>query len=271
MTTVIIPAHDEAATIREVLHRVLDDFTDEPCNVLVVANGCTDGTADAAREVSADIEVVEMEAVGKSGALRRGDELARSFPRIYLDADVEVEPGALRGLATALRKDGIHAAGLTVRVDTTGCSWLVGRYFRYWERRRVLHDAYVGSGVYGLSEQGHAAIAPFPEIVADDHYVRTSFPRDNRRQLCKTVTVFPPRNYKSLIRRGVRIQKGNRQVSSTVADRAPRPTEWGLAHPLDALAFFATSLLIRFLVRLSGTKGDIAWSRDESSRRGRTA
>ena len=55
----------------------------------VVANACTDRTAEIARE--AGVRVVEISTPGKANALRLGDAECVTFPRIYVDADIELE------------------------------------------------------------------------------------------------------------------------------------------------------------------------------------
>ena len=48
VTTVIIPAHNEARVIRRLLDQIVADATPGELDVIVVANGCTDDTADVA-------------------------------------------------------------------------------------------------------------------------------------------------------------------------------------------------------------------------------
>ena len=49
MTQVIIPAHNEAAVIARCLDTLLEPPRPDRLDVVVVANGCTDDTADRAR------------------------------------------------------------------------------------------------------------------------------------------------------------------------------------------------------------------------------
>ena len=87
--SVVIPAHNEAGTLARTLG-VLQDGGAEQLEVLVVCNGCTDTTADIARAATPTVRVIEIEQPSKAEAVRVGNTAARVFPRVHLDADVEL-------------------------------------------------------------------------------------------------------------------------------------------------------------------------------------
>src|SRR5207248_6549904 len=66
------------------------------------------------------IWVVETPVPGKPHAMRLGDAQARTFPRLYLDADVAVDPDGVRALVAACATPGVLAAAPTPRLDLTG-------------------------------------------------------------------------------------------------------------------------------------------------------
>jgi glucosyl-3-phosphoglycerate synthase len=86
---VAIPARDEAGTIgtivSEIVERLLEPhgLVDE---LVVVDDGSTDGTADAARAAGADVITTARE--GKGQALRRAVEATDAELVVFLDADV---------------------------------------------------------------------------------------------------------------------------------------------------------------------------------------
>src|SRR5206468_9477454 len=86
VTSVVIPAHNEAAVIGRLLTAILADAGPDEFEIVVVPNGCTDDTAAVAS--SFGVRVVETEVASKVAALRLGDASVKSFPRIYVDADV---------------------------------------------------------------------------------------------------------------------------------------------------------------------------------------
>jgi glycosyltransferase involved in cell wall biosynthesis len=109
VASVVIPAHDEEERIETTLRSLVRGVAHGELEVVVVCNGCTDATATVARSV-AGVEVVEIAEASKIAALRVGDERTRTFPRIYLDADVELSGRAAVALARALAGDQPRAA-----------------------------------------------------------------------------------------------------------------------------------------------------------------
>ena len=70
--------------------------------VIVVCNGCRDDTRRSHVVHAPDAMVLELPAASKPAALNAGDRRATRFPRIYLDADVEVPVPLVRELVRPL-------------------------------------------------------------------------------------------------------------------------------------------------------------------------
>jgi cellulose synthase/poly-beta-1,6-N-acetylglucosamine synthase-like glycosyltransferase len=106
---VLIPAHDEAATLGPTLDALRGQLAPRD-RVLVVADNCTDGTAEIATRGGAEVlERRESTRRGKGFALRSGlDALAAARPDVVVivDADCRVAPGALDALARACAASG---------------------------------------------------------------------------------------------------------------------------------------------------------------------
>ncbi len=106
---IVIPAHDEAEVIGKTLQS-LKAALGEGMRVLVVADNCTDATADLAREQG--VEVVERTDVqdrGKGFALAfAAGHLAAAPPDIFvvLDADCSIDGPSLRNLVDAAAVSG---------------------------------------------------------------------------------------------------------------------------------------------------------------------
>lgn len=87
--SIIIPAHNEEERISATLVTYADVFLDS--EIIVVLNGCTDGTLDCVRRISENYQNILYvnieEAVGKGGAVRAGFLLARAPIIGYADAD----------------------------------------------------------------------------------------------------------------------------------------------------------------------------------------
>jgi cellulose synthase/poly-beta-1,6-N-acetylglucosamine synthase-like glycosyltransferase len=99
---VLIPAHNEAEGIEATLENVRSQLT--PSNQLVVvADNCTDDTAQIARSFGATVlERYDSDRLGKGYALAYGLEyLASNRPDVVVmvDADCQLDDGALRAIA----------------------------------------------------------------------------------------------------------------------------------------------------------------------------
>jgi glycosyltransferase involved in cell wall biosynthesis len=108
VTSIVIPAHNEGRVIGRLLDALLSEATEDEMDIVVVCNGCTDDTAQVAGLRGAGVRVVEIPTPSKHVALRAGDEHARGFPRIYVDADVVITTSDVRVLTNALTGETSH-------------------------------------------------------------------------------------------------------------------------------------------------------------------
>ena len=60
-------------------------------------------------------------------------------------------------------------------IDLRGSSLAVRAYYRIWLRLPYVREGMIGVGVYALSEEGRRRFGEFPEVIADDGYVRMLF------------------------------------------------------------------------------------------------
>lgn len=284
--SVVIPAHNEARVISRLLKGLLGDFAPSDPGapeVIVVCNGCSDDTAQVARDAAPGCKVIELEQGSKPLALNTGNAAARALPRFFIDADIMVSHVDLLATAAALGEPGVCAAAPAIRVDLTSCSRAVRSYYRIWQNQPYVRQAMVGSGVFGLSAEGLAAVLPFPDIIADDGYVRTRFTEGQRRSVASDAqgratgfTVFPPRRLLSLLSIEARRRRGDAElrslfptsqtVRSTRSASLLRETEQGNSLA-DVAIYSAIKVGGRAMLafeRLTGRRA--RWHRDESSR-----
>jgi glycosyltransferase involved in cell wall biosynthesis len=105
---IIVPAHDEAASIAGVVENLLDvDWPKDQFRVLVVADNCQDATATKARQAGARvIERNDPQSRGKGYALQLGFgiSLAQRYADaiVVVDADSRASRNLLRAFAAAL-------------------------------------------------------------------------------------------------------------------------------------------------------------------------
>jgi glycosyltransferase involved in cell wall biosynthesis len=274
--SVIIPAHDEAAGIRRCLDSLFAGVAAGELDVAVVCNGCTDDTAALARASGHPVRVLEREAASKAAALRAGEEIARAFPRIYLDADVVLRGSAARAVLERLRA-GALAARPPVRYDSSASSGPVRSYYRARSRLPALLGSLWGAGVYGLSAAGRSRFGGFPDVVADDLWVDRQFaPEEIEIVDCEPVVVAVPQRASDLVRVLRRTYRGKAETAgvdpydrahTTTASTLQQLRRLAAAGPsaaVDAGTYAAFALGAR--LALAAPAPGARWERDDSSR-----
>ena len=182
LISVIIPAHNEAGYIGACLEALLaQDTAAGPVEAIVVANGCSDITADIARG-HADafaargwqLQVLDLPAGGKPGALNAGDAAAGGALRMYLDADIRCDPALLGQLRAALAVPRPrYATGRLALAPAE--SRITGLYGDFWGRLPFLRGGAVGAGCYAVNAAGRARWGAYPALIADDSFARLQF------------------------------------------------------------------------------------------------
>jgi Glycosyl transferase family 2 len=132
VTTVVIPAHNEGRVIRRLLEKLINGADPGETDIIVVANGCTDDTAEVAASFGPAVRVLTVPVASKQEALTAGDRAAAGFPRIYVDADLELRIDDVRALAAALSQPGVLAAAPRRELVMAGRPWQVRWYYDVW-------------------------------------------------------------------------------------------------------------------------------------------
>src|SRR5262249_51780448 len=143
------------------------------------------------------------------------------FPRVYLDADIEVTPGLVRRLAAATTKPGVLAAVPRPVVDTSGSTWPVRAFYAINSRLPVYTARLFGRGVVTISATGRARFARFPDTIPDDMLLDAVIGADEKVEIDETVQVVSPRTFGELVRRVARSRGGNDQFHAWVATNPP--------------------------------------------------
>jgi exopolysaccharide biosynthesis WecB/TagA/CpsF family protein len=233
--------------------------------VVVVCNGCSDDTAALAATFE-NVKVIETPIASKTAALNLGDQAARSFPRVYLDADIELPRAVISDLVELLERTGLPAGTVRYHHDLSSASTGVRRHFRA-RSRAPYPDHLVGRGVYCLSRGGRGRFGDFPDVIGDDLFVQSLF----APQECAVVETFSavvevPETVRELVRVQSRIAAGNRehrqlypdsgqQGSFTALFRAHlQPGRW-----LDLATFVSVVGASRLLGRARAWAGSGKW------------
>lgn len=158
---VLIPAHDEEASIGDAVRALVDQrYPTDRRSVHVVADNCTDRTADAAARAGADVHVREApEDPGKGAALNWlteriiGDGTATADALVVVDADTVADPSFLAALDRAFRQGADAVQGLYGVRDPEASESVALRYAALACRHhlRPLGRAALGAscGLYG--------------------------------------------------------------------------------------------------------------------------
>ena len=271
--TVVVPAHDEATVIARCLSALVAEAADDEFGVVVVSNGSTDGTAEAARRALPSADVLDLTVASKTAALRAGFAAAPAGSVAVVDADVEVPTGTVRALFGALGDEPAVAAARPL-FDTARSSWAVRRYYRVWTALPYGRSATVGSGVFALNQAARDRLGDVPDVLNDDAWVRRSFPPEQRRTVDETFLVRPARTAAALVVRRARVVHGNRQLDAALgadADGAGlAELRAGLAArdfgPVDAMTFVAMTAAARAAAWWRKRRGSTSWGTDTSSR-----
>jgi hypothetical protein len=278
--SVIIPAHNEEASIGHCLSSLLAAARPGEFEIVVVCNGCSDGTANVARSFGNSVRVIELEVGSKILALNLGNKAARFFPRLYLDADLEISTDAARKLLSAATDPACFAAIGVMETDAAKAPWLLRQYYAVWRRQSYLKNGKFG-GAYALSEAGCRHVGVLPPVINDDEYVRRRIPSEKLHVLADcNFTAQMPRTLRDLMAVRTRVHRGNRQLKQL--ERAsgqdmPVRKQHGSVRSLAGTAWrrpdlwpgLVTYVAVNAVARLRARAPGVRWGRDESSRRAR--
>ena len=270
---IIIPAHNEESVIGRTLGALLQQARANEFGVIVVCNGCSDGTAAFVRRRFPSVTVLERDEASKTAAINAGIGASSGGPVLLLDADIELDTGGARALLEAVRRPGVEAAIGHMVAGTDGAHWLVRAFYRVWMEHPYLRNGKFAAAI-ALSSAGLARLGTLPRVTADDSYLRRLIPServavvDSVRFLVRT-----PRTVRSLVRVRSRSYRGNRELEAL--DSCHRADLSGEANGLlrriavrpklwpDACVYLAVTLAARGLSRR--TNGP-RWERDLTTR-----
>ncbi|MFM1803434.1 MAG: hypothetical protein RL136_313 [Planctomycetota bacterium] len=296
MPSVVIPAHNESSGIARTLRSVLAERIDG-LTVVVVANACSDDTAERARAFGAGVIVVETAKGGKTNALNLGERELRErgldhYPRLFLDGDIELTPGTLARLFEAASGVGARVVAARPCFVTEGCSAIVRLYYGA-ERFNPYHSSGApnGSGTYCVNREGRTRWDEFPEVLADDGFVERQFAADERATLGVRedagfaeasegiALVRVPRTIGALRRMSARVRLGTAELDRVAPLRADQRAAGGTfgavfralaPNPLmwpELVVWTAFKLLERLESRgVARKQGTDRWQQDRTSR-----
>ncbi|GGE89651.1 hypothetical protein GCM10011313_10550 [Mycetocola zhadangensis] len=267
---IIIPAHNEAAVIVRTLRSLAPLCAKSDVEVFVVCNGCTDETAALAREVPG-VHVVEIDEASKTAALNAGDSLASGWPRLYLDADIEVSPETVVALFEELERPGVVAARPRFVYDTHGAAGPVRAYYRARSRIPGQPSRLWGAGGYAVNRNGHRRFSSFPAVTADDSWIDMQF-GEHEKSIVPAIPmrVRTPRDVQGLLAVLTRQRRGQLElgVPSTTSSRgrALLSSVRGPRTAIDLGWYVVLTTVARRRSRVAMRARSRTWERDASTR-----
>jgi poly-beta-1,6-N-acetyl-D-glucosamine synthase len=178
--TVLLPVRDGAPWLRAKLESILAlDYPRELVQVLVISDGCSDGSDRIAREFAGrGVELLRVPQGGKALALNAG--MARATGEFLFFTDVRqlLEPGSLRHLVSYFADPavGVVSGELVIRDGATQAEMHTGLYWKYekWIRRRQSQVDSVGGATGCIYAMRRSLAVPLPpNTILDDVYLPT--------------------------------------------------------------------------------------------------
>jgi cellulose synthase/poly-beta-1,6-N-acetylglucosamine synthase-like glycosyltransferase len=282
MLTVIVPCFNEenyiGACLQSILHQ-RDLPEDHRLQVIISANGCQDRTVEVAEGHRAAFEaagmsftVLDIAKPGKVNAINMAEAAAVYPDRVFVDADVVLGATILVELAALLgTPEPVYASG-TVMIPRAK-SWVTRAYAKVWSALPFVRDGVPGIGVYAVNEAGRKRWAAFPEIIADDRFVRLNFAPDERRK-ARAEYLWPlPEGFWNMIKARRRWCEGSDELllryPALLANDSQRNKDSAnlrsvLRHPLAGSVFVVIYAISAALANTRREDATIQW------RRGRT-
>ena len=281
MISIVIPAHNEEKVIGDTIVEYVDAVSKGALELIVVCNGCADNTETVVRSFGPHIRCITTKTASKTHALNLGDAVASGFPRFYQDADVVLTFDAVQSVSSLLDSGFFSAAAPTFRMDFTGASWLVRAYYAVWQQLPYVREGMIGTGVYALSEKGRRRFGAFPEIIADDGYVRRLFQPHERTAVDTCFSrVRSPKNLDGLLKIKTRSRLGIYELEDKFPElkcNEEKKYSSALLLIIGKVSLWPkvpVYLLVNFLARIRAKRhfkhlGFKGWERDDSSRKAR--
>lgn len=262
--SVIIPANNEEDYIGaclDALRRQDLGALAGHCEIVVAANACRDRTVERAAAAREGLEaagwqliILDIHEPGKPNALNRAEEAATGQVRAYLDADVSCEPDLMRLLVEALDIDTARYASGHLKVAPAQ-SWVTQRFARVWTQLPFMTTNVQGAGLFAVNRAGRARWGPFPDVIADDGFVRLHFTPEERIKVAATYHWPMVEGFSNLVKVRRRQDQGVRELAArfpelmqneskpamTVADHI----RLFLRMPVSYLAYVAVITVVR--------------------------
>lgn len=230
---VVIPAYRCVGVIGRSLGSLATQQLDTwfPVHVVVAVNGSPAESVAEARAFRDQLErrgfrfdVIETP-VGRRAAFAAAESLMPPGPRLYLDQDAVLSPGALARLWEAIGSSEDPRFATFAATFSTTPSGTVRSFLRCWTRLPYFTESPVVCGAFAVSRTGRRRWAELPPVESDDKYVRLQFAREERIRIAEeSYEVLAPRTFRELVHARVRYRRSNVQLTRFLSPRLAADT-----------------------------------------------
>ncbi|WP_369982456.1 glycosyltransferase family 2 protein [Thalassolituus sp.] len=213
MATAIVPAHNESSVIRRCLDSLISQESLD--TIIVACNGCSDDTVAIVRSEYPSVICLDIDKPSKVNALNEAEKHINSWPVFYIDADIAISDGAVKCISDGMQENNLLLAAPEPVIDTSKSPWLVRRFYDAWLRLPYIRQGVIATCTFVISEEGRKRFGEFPDVIADDGYVRSHFYDHELGNIAGAqVFVSAPRTVKSLIKIKTRARLGNVELKA---------------------------------------------------------
>jgi glycosyltransferase involved in cell wall biosynthesis len=272
LPTVIIPAYNEKKVIAKLLTALHCGVVNKSFQVIVACNSTNDGSVEFISEHFPLVTCLDIKQASKTNALNEAEKLNLGFPRIFIDADITISAEAVKILIhyTSQFQDAALVAPRG-KINTDSSDFLVRIFYSGWMKTPFYLEHGFGSGIYVLNKKARANFEFFPDIIADDGFIREVVMHE-QLHICEVAesTVEAPRNIKDLLNIKIRSKLGNQQLANLGLIRNTNKVTKRFLHKLtllETLVYFTVNYIAnRGAAKKLKTIEQYTWQRDESSR-----
>jgi biofilm PGA synthesis N-glycosyltransferase PgaC len=240
--SIIVPVHNGVEYVERKLANLLGqmDYPADKYEVILVSDGSTDGTLEAAQRITDPrfrLFILSVRS-GKANALNLGVRQARGEIVVFNDIRQTMAPGAVRELVANFSDPDVGAVtGEMVLVDDQGrVRPQLGIYYRYeqWIRRKesAIHSMIGSAGAFSAIRRN--LFRPLPgQVILDDIYTPMQIVLQGYRTVFDaSALAYDPHDHRSEFQRKQRTLTGNYQILFLL------PTILTLRNPLLVLYLF---------------------------------
>ena len=273
LPVIIVPAYNEQKVIARTLQPLYKGISDGQYSIVVAVNGSSDDSVDFIKNKFPDVICLDIELGSKTNAINTAEKHALAgFPRIYMDADVVVSYDGVISLINTLEStsEPLLVAPKAV-MEFEHSSFFVKTFYRAWFKTVFYSSQGFGAGVYALNKSARGFFETFPNVIADDGFIREVIPVSQQKVDTNCISIVTaPKTLGSLIKIKTRSKLGNIELKNKLLIKNKKIAKKRFVTKPTIFEFIIYCLVNLIASKLASYKYDsldtYKWDKDESSR-----